>query len=76
MNIPELLSVVVVGYGACIAFILLSFIYALFFKRKGNRETWGKSEWVATLFLFLICPPIGTATLSRWVCKENVWLEK
>jgi hypothetical protein len=39
-----------------------------------KREPWGRGEWVGTLFLCLVFPPLGFAALARWMWGKRVWL--
>lgn len=38
-----------------------------------KREQWDRADWVITLALCVIFPPIGIAALCRWALGLRVW---
>lgn len=38
-----------------------------------QREQWTREEWIATLALCVLFPPMGLAAICRWWLGEQVW---
>lgn len=38
-----------------------------------KTEKWDAREWVITICLLIVFPPIGIAALLRKWCGQNVW---
>jgi hypothetical protein len=38
-----------------------------------RREVWTRQDWIATLALCVVFPPIGLVALLRWFLGEKVW---
>jgi len=40
---------------------------------KKQREKFSREQWIITITLCIIFPPIGIAAMLRWLFYQRVW---